>query len=123
MSQDRTTRGELAYAQGHAAEQSVEKYYLARGATTLERRWRGSGGEIDLIFRQGDVVVCVEVKSSSNFEAAAASLSERQVHRLLLAAEEFCGTLPKGSLTPLRFDVALVDRRGSVRVLEAAITA
>jgi putative endonuclease len=34
-----------------------------RGWTLLDRNWRGSGGELDLVALDGDVVVVVEVKT------------------------------------------------------------
>ena len=40
---------------------------------------------------------------------------------LQAAAEEFCGTQPRGALTNCRFDVALMDGTGAIRVLEKAI--
>ena len=69
--------------------------------TLLHRRWRGAGGEIDLIFRSGAVIVFVEVKCSRDHATAAQSLSRRQVARLFTAAEEFTGTLDSGSLTEI----------------------
>lgn len=113
--------GRVSYLKGLAAEDSVVARYEAQGATILERRWRGAGGEIDLIVRLGVDVVFVEVKASATADAAAHALSERQIARLFAAAEAFLGTLPTGSLTHTRFDVALVDGAGQVTILENAL--
>ena len=40
--------------------------------------------------------------------------------RLMAAAEEFAGSQPRGSLTDMRFDVALMDCHGMIRVIENA---
>lgn len=87
----------------------------------MARRWRGQAGEIDLIMQDGDGVVMVEVKKSRSFARAADRLTQRQIGRLMLAAEEFLGTQPRGSLTNVRFDVALVNAHGEIKVIENAL--
>lgn len=121
--QQRQTRGATSYAQGQAAESQVARRYVNRGLQLLHNRWRGKAGEIDLILRNGDEVICVEVKSSKTHAQAAQSLSKRQITRLMKAAEEFIGTQPLGSLTPMRMDVALVDGQGQIDILENALMA
>ena len=113
--------GQRSYLKGLAAEDAVARNYESRGATVLARRWRGAGGEIDLILRLGADAVFVEVKASATTDAAAQALSDRQIGRLFATAEEFLGTLPTGQLTQTRFDVALVDSAGNVTILENAL--
>lgn len=119
----RITRGRLAHHAGFAAEEIVARDYTRRGLPILARRWRGQGGEIDLIVRQGQGLVFIEVKKARTFEAAAWRLSERQIGRLSAAAAEYLAGEPKGQETDLRFDLALVDARGAVQVIENAIMA
>lgn len=94
--------------------------YERRGYPVARRRWRGIGGEIDLILRDGDGLIFVEVKKSRSFDQAMDHLSSRQVRRLQRTAEEFVGGEPRGSLTDMRFDVALVNGHGMIRVIENA---
>ena len=110
-------RGLANYHAGLAAETSVELAYHAAGAILLQRRWRGAAGEIDLILRDGDGMVFVEVKKSKCFARAAESLSHRQLARISLAAEEYLGMQPQGGLTPMRIDVALTNAAGEVEIL------
>lgn len=110
-------RGLANYYAGLAAETSVELDYAANGASILERRWRGKGGEIDLILRDADELVFVEVKKSKSLARAAESLSQRQLARICRAAEEYIGTQKLGSLTPMRIDVALTNETGEVEIL------
>ncbi len=42
------------------------------------------------------------------------------MRRICASAEEYLGTQPRGQLTDVRFDVALVDGQGVVRVIENA---
>ena len=103
-----------------AAEESVARHYQRSGSRLAARRWRGRGGEIDLILREGDGLVFVEVKKAKSFSAAAERLSRRQMARLCAAAEEFAGGEPRGSLTQMRFDLAMVNDMGEIRVLRNA---
>lgn len=119
----RSHRGRRNYQAGTMAEDSAARLYEERGATLRDKRWRGAGGEIDLIAQTPEGVIFIEVKQSQTFERAAESLGPRQIARLCNAAAEYLGTLPLGQLTPMRFDLALVNGQGEVRVIENAITA
>ena len=90
---------------------------MSFGAVLLERRWRGKAGEVDLILRDGEELVFVEVKKSKSFARAAESLSNRQLGRICRAAEEYLGTQRDGSLTPMRVDVALINEAGKIKIL------
>jgi Predicted endonuclease distantly related to archaeal Holliday junction resolvase len=116
----RTHRGAMAFQAGVAAEHRIAQDYERRGFSLARRRWRGKGGEIDLILRDGDGLIFVEVKQARDFDRAAQSLSARQMQRIYLAAEEFLGSEPAGTLTETRFDVALVDGQGQTRIIENA---
>jgi putative endonuclease len=119
----RRRRGQRAYCAGAAAEDQVAQDYLRRGLIEERRRWRGQRGEIDLILRDGDALIFVEVKQSTSFERAAESLSPRQMERIYGAAEEYLAKAPLGQLSETRFDVALVDGRGAIRIVENAFGA
>ena len=116
----RSAEGRLAYSAGAAAEASVAIVYDRCGLGIVHRRWRGLAGEIDLIVRDGDDFVFVEVKKARSLEAAALRLGRRQMDRIIAAACEFLGTQPGGLLAGMRFDLALVDALGRVRIIESA---
>ncbi|MEM6890699.1 MAG: YraN family protein [Pseudomonadota bacterium] len=121
VSLNREARGRLSHHAGVAAEESVIRLYRSRGHALLAHRWRGAAGELDVVMRAGGTVVFVEVKHSKNFPGAAASLTERQIGRLLTAASEFLGSEPAGLLTDARFDLALVDGTGEIEIHENAL--
>lgn len=112
--------GLTAYHAGLCAEDIVAQDYARRGRPVAHRRWRGQGGEIDLIAREGDCVVFIEVKKSKTFDAAALRLGRRQMDRLCVAASEFLAGEPRGQLTHMRFDLALIDGRGAMQIIENA---
>jgi putative endonuclease len=101
-------RGLTNYLAGHAAEAAVARLYEDRGIAICARNWRGKTGEIDLIGRDGDALVFVEVKQSRTHDLAATHVSQAQ------AGE------PKGLLTDVRIDLALVDGQGRIDVVENA---
>lgn len=98
----------------------MAQFYEARGTAICARNWRGSGGEIDLIGRDGDVVIFVEVKQSRSHDLAASHLSPAQIGRIFATVDEFLAGEPKGLLTDVRIDLALVDGMGRIEVLENA---
>lgn len=108
--------GLIGYLSGLAAESAVERQYEGRGRQIAARRWRGRWGEIDLIAREGETVVFVEVKKASTHARAAERLGAAQVRRLWAAAQEFLEGEPLRGLTDVRFDVALVDALGRIEI-------
>lgn len=112
--------GKTSFLAGLAAEDSVARNYQARGAQVAARRWRGSCGEIDLVMRNDDGLVFVEVKKARDFARAAERLSRAQMRRIYGAASEFLAGEPEGQNTPVRFDVALVNSTGQMQVIENA---
>lgn len=118
--QIRHHRGRMAYHAGLAAEHRIAQDYERRGFAVARRRWRGKGGEIDLILRDGNGFIFVEVKQSRDFHRAAESLTQRQMQRIYASAEEFIGLESNGSLCGVRFDVALLDGQGDMQIIENA---
>lgn len=110
----------MSYESGLAAEDRISTDYERRGYPIARRRWRGRQGEVDLVARNGDGLVFVEVKQSRSFDAALAHLTPPQVARLYATVEEYLAGEPKGLLTEVRFDVALVNQQGEFRIIENA---
>ena len=117
------TVGQRNHCAGKAAEAQVATTYERTGRQVLHRRWRGPGGEIDLIAREGDILIFVEVKKAGDFARAAQSLTPRQCRRIAASAEAYLADEPAGSMTEARFDVALVNATGVVQILENAFFA
>lgn len=117
---NRRMRGQGANLFGGCAEDIVERHYSAQGRAVTERRWRGTAGEIDLVARDGDGFIFIEVKAARDFARAAERLTRQQIGRIYQTAAEYLGTTPLGQMSDVRFDVALVDGSGRVEVLEAA---
>jgi putative endonuclease len=108
----------VAHLSGISAEGAVARHYAAAGYTLAQSRWRGAGGEIDLILRGRETIVFVEVKKARSHAEAAGRLLPAKIARIHAAAAEFLAGEPLGELTPSRVDAALVDAGGRVEIIE-----
>ena len=115
--------GARSYHAGLSAEDQVAQLYARSGRAVCARRWRGSAGEIDLIARDGDNVIFIEVKQSKTHAMAAEHLTPRQMARIYNTASEFLAGEPNGQMTDVRIDLAMVDAMGRIEVLENAYAA
>lgn len=113
----------IRFHHGVAAEEAVAAHYRRAGADILGLRCRTSAGEIDLVVRQGDEILFVEVKARKTHGAGRAAVSLRQQRRIFQAAETWLGENHHSPLMPCRFDVATVDAEGTVEVIENAFSA
>lgn len=112
--------GKVSHLAGMAAEDAVAAHYARRGHAVAARRWRGSRGELDLVLRDGDGIIVVEVKQARDFARAATRLSPAQLGRITSVVAQFVAGEPRGQLTEVRFDLALVDGVGRVEIIENA---
>lgn len=100
-------------ARGRWAEDRAARYLReSLGWTLRGRNVRLAGGEIDLVFRDGDVEVFVEVKARrAGSDAAMEAVSADKRRRLGRAAAAWLARrgLPRGGC---RFDVVAVAGRG-----------
>jgi len=101
--------GKAAQSIGAEAERRASDYLLHRGLVMVGRNYRCRGGEIDLVMREGPVLVFVEVRarSKSNFGGAAESITSRKQARIILAARHYLAR--HGLDVPCRFDALLLD--------------
>lgn len=93
---------------GARAEEQAARHLAAHGLKVLERNYRCRSGEIDLICRDGDTLVFVEVRLRSHrgFGGAAASITPAKQRRITLAAQHYLAGKP---LPACRFDAVLLD--------------
>lgn len=113
-------RGKRAFLAGQSAERAVAKAYDQAGVALLAKRWRGKSGEIDLIFLQDGIYIFCEVKAAPTHDLALERLRPAQMRRIKAAASEYMSCTPKGQLSDVRFDLAVVNGQGQVRILENA---
>jgi len=97
-------------ARGRAAEDAALCFLQSHGLTLLARNHRCRLGEIDLVMRDGDSLVFVEVRAreGSSHGGAAASIGRAKQRRIAAAARHFLMTHPRASELPARFDVVAI---------------
>ena len=94
---------------GALGEKAAEKYLRRRGLKFLCANYRCARGEMDLIFREGDCLVFVEVKtrSSEDWTRPAAAVNARKRKLLSGCALDYLRLL-KNPEVKMRFDIVEV---------------
>ena len=107
----RWTRSDRRSSTGAGWELAARKHLEAAGLRLLVANQRYRIGEIDLVMRDGDVVVFVEVRyrRSAGFGGSAPSVDARKQRKLVLAAQCFLADHPDLARRACRFDVVAVE--------------
>jgi putative endonuclease len=100
-----------AEKRGRRGELLATLMLLAKAYRILGRRVRTPLGEIDLIARSPQGVICfIEVKARDIFADAVEAVSPRQQARIARAAEHFLALRPRLRAKAMRFDTITVTR-------------
>lgn len=103
--------GMESYQQGIKGEETAEKYLVQQGFEILERNFHSQQGEVDIVARDKDFLVFVEVKNYS-FRSLGSPLSairKSKRESIIHAARTYL--LKKGiKKTNCRFDVLTIYR-------------
>lgn len=98
--------------QGNQAEKLALEFLESRGLKLIEGNYHCRLGELDLVMRDGNFLVFVEVRlrRNPNFGSAAESVTRNKQDKLWRAALHFTASRPELASLPVRFDViALSD--------------
>jgi putative endonuclease len=104
----RTAGGATGVAVGSEKEQVACLYLEGRGLRLVARNYRCRHGELDLVMRDDNTLVFVEVRfrHSTRFGGAAESVDAHKQQRLAAAAGHYLQRHP--SLLACRFDVLAI---------------
>ena len=96
-------------SEGARAEALAAAYLVRQGLAIVARNFRTRAGEIDLVARDGRVLVFVEVRlrRSARFGGAVESITATKRARLVAAANAYLARL--GREPPCRFDAILMS--------------
>lgn len=111
-----TAFGAMTFARqalGQFGEKIAAEELERRGYEILARRYRTRHGEIDIVARDGETIVFVEVKArvTAEFGTAAEAVTAWKQRRLAVMATDYLarsGVAP----CPCRFDVVAIDGVG-----------
>ncbi|MBY6187811.1 YraN family protein [Marinobacter hydrocarbonoclasticus] len=98
------------HQRGKDAEQQACRFLQAQGLSPVAQNVQCRFGELDLIMRQGDTLVFVEVKyrRHGGFGGAASAVTPHKQHKLRLTANWYLQQQGMSDC-PCRFDVLAID--------------
>lgn len=110
---------------GAREEELAASHLLARGLQLIDRNVRARGGELDLLMRQGDTLVVVEVRKRSHrgFGSAAESVDARKQARIIAATRALLAQRADYARLSVRFDVVTLDADDRIDWIPAAFDA
>ena len=117
-----------AHPAGAGWEQLAEAHLRDRGLELLERNFHCRLGEIDLVMRDGDTTVFVEVRyrSDNRFGGALETVDHRKRLKIQRAAGIFLSRRAGWESRPCRFDIVGIEgtpEKPSIRWLQSAFEA
>lgn len=103
---------------GKCGEDIAAEYLEAKGYEVLDRNWRSGHKELDLVARQGDTLVVVEVKTRRNAEYGDAqdAVDDRKIRRIVSAADAYV-RLKRIDLD-VRFDIVTITGENGTNSIE-----
>ena len=112
---------------GDRGEERARRHLEGKGYAFVTANWRCAAGELDLVMRDGDEVVFVEVKTrrGEGMGRAEEAITPAQARRLLAAGEWFLADRPELAAAIWRVDLVAItlDGRGAVGRLTHVVNA
>jgi putative endonuclease len=112
---------------GHTGERVAARHLHHAGYDIIDRRWRCTAGEIDLIVRDGTTLVFVEVRTRRGDDRGAAieSITPAKAARLARLAELYLVAHPDLGQPDWRIDLVAVqlDRSGRLLAIDHLVSA
>jgi len=101
----------MSQQMGFAAEESARKYLCEQGLTWLESNYHCRLGEIDIIMRDKEYIVFVEVRArtSREYGGGLQSITNSKRHKLIRTATLYLQVKKLYDKHPCRFDVLSID--------------
>lgn len=110
---------------GAAAEDQALAYLKAQGLVLLAQNWHvARAGELDLVMREGNTLVFVEVRKrgSADFGGALASITPAKQAKIISTAQHFLAKHAQYANDDCRFDVVAFENN-QLQWLKAAFMA
>ncbi len=108
------------YETGLLGEQTAERYLTEKGMVCLERRYRTKSAEIDLIMKDRDTIVFVEVKTRRTASPGSGLLSVTPSKQKRIARGAVLYLMSNHKLNALvRFDIVEINRDSVLHIPNA----
>ncbi len=104
-------------ARGRAGEELVQDYLNSKGYSILERNYKNKIGEIDIIAKDGDILVFIEVKSrtSISYGYAFEAVDLRKQRKIVNCSMLYVKYKKYGNLQ-LRYDIIEVYFQKDIKI-------
>jgi putative endonuclease len=99
-------------ATGRWGERAALRHLLRRGWLPVAERWRGGGGELDLVVRRRGILAACEVKVQTDAAPEGNPVAADQQGRIRRAVRAFLAAHPELLDHAVRIDLITVRRRG-----------
>ena|SRR5271166_1210899 len=108
---------------GERSEHLAARHLKWRGYRIIARNFKAAGAEIDIIVKDRDTIVFVEVKArmSDGFGPPEIAVDDRKQYRIRRAAEIFANRYHLNGFAnepPMRFDIIAISGDGRARKVE-----
>ena len=103
---------------GNKGEMLAARYLLDSGFAIHEYNWRSGHKEIDLIAKERDTLVFIEVKTrrNENYGDARETVTPQKMRNIVTAAEAY---IKKKEIdAPIRFDIVAIVGNGETHEIE-----
>ena len=106
---------------GRAGEAAAAFLLEEKGMRILERNFRSSGGEVDIIALDGETLVFAEVKTWSAYgiDALEQALNAKKQHKIIETSKYFLSLHRKYKYMTVRFDVIFISPNGITHLASA----
>jgi putative endonuclease len=108
-------------ARGRDGENRAAEILKGKGMDIIAQNFRSRTGEIDIIAREGDVIVFVEVKTweKYGFEDLGIVLNEKKQRRIIETAKYFLAEHREYNGMGVRFDAVFIGPRDTIHLASA----
>lgn len=105
---------------GESAEEKAHHFLINQGLKPVARNFRCRLGELDLIMKDGEALVIIEVRyrKSDRFGSAVESITPRKQSRIIAATRFYLSRHP--SPCPIRFDVVAISGDANIEWIKNA---
>ncbi|MBQ5663660.1 MAG: YraN family protein [Bacteroidaceae bacterium] len=103
---------------GNKGEMLAARYLANEGLAVLEYNWRNGHKEIDLIAKERDILVFVEVKTrrNENYGDVRDAVTPQKMRNIIAAAEAY---IERHNIdSPIRFDIVTIVGNGEKHEIE-----
>ena len=111
---------QTAYLSGRWAEKVALQYLLEQNLTLLERNFRSTFGEIDLIMQDAEILCFIEVRyrAKNYLHTALESIDKKKCERIILTSQHYYTSNRKATKMNGRFDIITLSGKQKKPLVE-----